>query len=284
MVEVQWDAWPGRTYRVQVWHHPEIQGETAKAAVEVEGNIGVTKTETGEMERGGAGETECNDEVVQGAGGSLTESYKEVEECERAVAEGLMEEAEVRHCGVMREDTSVTGNEEMDEVATNGKLLNENNMLEGKEVLSEESVGGIMEEGGSEMKTDPSGSMDNETLIKIRQCYHAYDNDNDTEDDDDDYDIDDEDDHEEDNDDFIKFMRWRKCVALYSPWTAIASASTPTVLHTSRPLNCTAGPCLYYFTDAPSSGSLSVEVMDITNAFVLSSHIPPTPVQAWGSE
>ncbi|KAG0712112.1 hypothetical protein GWK47_019168 [Chionoecetes opilio] len=274
VVEVQWAARPGRTYRVQLWHHPQALGD---AAVEVENNIVVMKTEMGET----VGKEECDGEIIESAEPVLKVNDEEVENPEGTVVEGLTEEKNIRYCRKTKQkDSSVTGNEEMVEVLNNEKSFNKDEITGSEKILSAESVDGGLE-GDSEVNKDQCGLMSNETLTKVKQCYHELDKDTD----DDDNDADNDEDHEDDNDDFLKFMRWRKCVAVYSPCNAAtpAPASTPVPVLTSRPLTCTSGPCLYYFTDTPTSGSFSVEVLDVTDAFVLSSHTPSTLVQQWSS-
>lgn len=126
----------------------------------------------------------------------------------------------------------------------------------------------------------PRGETKEETLAKIRQCYHESDYyyDDDDNDDDDDDDTDDE----EDNDDFIKWRRWRRCVSLHTPRAPVhPEAATPSLVHTSQLLSCLTNMCLYYITDAPASGICSVVVMNVTQSPVYASHSAPMPMLEW---
>ncbi|KAK8390660.1 hypothetical protein O3P69_010399 [Scylla paramamosain] len=281
VVEVQWAARPGRTYQLQLWHHLQTPAKATHTEGEVE-VIGMVKTEMGEIKEN-IGKKECGSEAAEGAGALLAAGDGETEGSQQSSMEGLVEKRNTELCGEVKDsDISLTEDKEMNELMEDGKLFNEGGLVEKMEELLGKTVGGSLTESESEIQKGVCGVMSNETLVKIKQCYHDLDKEDDADDDDDDNDNDD-DDHEEDNDDFVKFMRWRKCVALHATCTKTPSASVLAPLDISGPLTCPPGLCVYYFMNVPTSGSVSVEVMDATDAVVSSSHTPPAPSREWRS-
>lgn len=139
-------------------------------------------------------------------------------------------------------------------------------------------------EGETGERTSTNDGMDDEILLQIRDCYHGSDY-NDDDDDDNDDDDNDDDDHEEDNDDFLKWMRWRRCVALHAPRIVRPAADPPVMVHTSGPRACLTDTYLYsyYVTDAPTSGFASVVVVDVTHSLVHAYHSAPTPLRGWAA-
>ncbi|XP_045115762.1 uncharacterized protein LOC123507170 isoform X2 [Portunus trituberculatus] len=275
VVEVQWAARPGRTYQIQLWHYPQTPAKATQTIEEVEA-IEMMKNEIGKIKES-VTKIDCGSEAIEGVGELFLAGDRETEGSQQASIEGQVKGNKGLYGQMKDNDISLI----RDEVMNDGKLSNKGRIVEKIEELSEKTVDGCLTEKVREIQKDVCGVMSNETLMKVKQCYHDLDIDDDVDDDDDN--DNDDDDHEEDNDDFVKFMRWRKCVALHTICTKTPSASTLAPLDTSRPLICPPGLCFYYFMNVPTSGSVSVEVMDTTKDVVSSSHTPPAALRKWRS-